>query len=219
MTHELIGHVKNQTLRIPLAQGVNPINRGVLLEHGHRSSLVSRSHAEIEVSGSAISIRDLGSRNGTLVNGQPVKGWQRLHAGDRVAVGDVELLLRRIGESGSIEPTFATWLSGADEVSATSVIDLREVQAADRSERMRTLSKAGELLVRADPLDETIAAFMDLVESEIAARRTCGSGWPGSTSRCWHRRTPCTRSLCSWAFSIRFAAGSSMPAPAMIPPS
>ncbi len=171
MIYELIGHLNEQTVRIPLVQGLNPINRGVLLEHGYQSSLVSRSHAEIDVTGNSISIRDLGSRNGTLVNGQPAKRWRRLQDGDRIAVGDVDLLLRTIKEDPSDEPALASWLSGADEVSATSVIDLREAQAADRPERMQTISKAGELLVRADPLEETIAAFMDLIESEIDARR------------------------------------------------
>lgn len=51
---------------------------------------VSRRHAVIEIFGGAMTLRDLGSRNGTSVNGHPVVGSVRLHPGDVVAFGSIE---------------------------------------------------------------------------------------------------------------------------------
>lgn len=50
---------------------------------------VSGRHAEIMVAGESCYLRDLGSTNGTVVNGKPVTEAQ-LRAGDRVRFGKVE---------------------------------------------------------------------------------------------------------------------------------
>lgn len=54
---------------------------------------VSREHAEIELSGSAFLIRDLGSTNGTMLNGRKLIAGEtcQLWSGDTVIVGKVEL--------------------------------------------------------------------------------------------------------------------------------
>src|SRR5687768_12275272 len=48
--------------------------------------MVSRKHAKISVSGGKITIEDLGSTNGTFVNGEKVK-QARLKEGDRILIG------------------------------------------------------------------------------------------------------------------------------------
>jgi pSer/pThr/pTyr-binding forkhead associated (FHA) protein len=49
---------------------------------------VSRRHARMELRGSAYAIQDLGSTNGTFVNGTRVSGTQVLNPGDTVAFGE-----------------------------------------------------------------------------------------------------------------------------------
>ena len=49
-------------------------------------SAVSRQHAAITMEGGAVFIEDLRSRNGTLVNGKPLAGRQRLENGDQVQI-------------------------------------------------------------------------------------------------------------------------------------
>ena len=56
---------------------------------------VSRKHAKIIVTAGAARVVDLGSRNGTLVNGERVVGSRLLASGDVVAVGSTTLVLRR----------------------------------------------------------------------------------------------------------------------------
>ena len=55
---------------------------------------VSRVHAAFERFGDAWCVRDLGSRNGTFVNGGRVIGEQALHSGDEILLGRLRLLFR-----------------------------------------------------------------------------------------------------------------------------
>jgi pSer/pThr/pTyr-binding forkhead associated (FHA) protein len=55
---------------------------------------VSRHHAEIRVEGPEIVLVDLGSTNGTFVNGQPVRRVT-LSDGARVTLGRSTLVFRR----------------------------------------------------------------------------------------------------------------------------
>jgi DNA-binding NtrC family response regulator len=57
---------------------------------------VSRRHARVRRDGSALVIEDLGSRNGTLLNGGRIVGAARLAAGDVIEVG--EQRFRYVGE-------------------------------------------------------------------------------------------------------------------------
>jgi pSer/pThr/pTyr-binding forkhead associated (FHA) protein len=58
-------------------------------------SSVSRVHALLERLSGGWAIRDLGSRNGTLVNGRRIWGECPLHSGDEIQIGAVRLTFRR----------------------------------------------------------------------------------------------------------------------------
>ncbi|PDW03871.1 clostripain-related cysteine peptidase [Candidatus Viridilinea mediisalina] len=66
----------------PLSLGRTPENVVVLA-----SGMASRRHAEIRAEGGAFVLYDLGSSNGTRVNGQPIQ-MQRLNPGDLFEIGD-----------------------------------------------------------------------------------------------------------------------------------
>ena len=59
----------------------------VVLDHPN----VSRRHAEFEVAGGTVVVRDLGGTNGTYVNGELLRGTQPLAPGDRINIGPFEL--------------------------------------------------------------------------------------------------------------------------------
>ena len=40
-------------------------------------------------------LEDLGSTNGTYLNGEPVRGPQPLHVGDKIRIGDSEFSFER----------------------------------------------------------------------------------------------------------------------------
>lgn len=56
---------------------------------------VSKQHARLEVVGSDIKVLDQGSRNGTLVNGRPVRE-AKLRNGDRITIGEFTLEVKKI---------------------------------------------------------------------------------------------------------------------------
>lgn len=75
------------------------LGRGASCDLTLDSLQVSRSHAAVRVDGDRCLLRDLGSTNGTHVNGEPVRGERELKAGDRIAVGDVEVTFCRVDAS------------------------------------------------------------------------------------------------------------------------
>jgi pSer/pThr/pTyr-binding forkhead associated (FHA) protein len=58
-------------------------------------STVSRRHAMLERVDSGWRIRDLGSSNGTFVNGVRVGAHMRVNRGDRITVGDAVLVVKQ----------------------------------------------------------------------------------------------------------------------------
>ena len=82
---------RDQGSRFQLEDAVHSIGR----THTHSIRLhdteVSRNHAELIRKGNAYAVRDLGSSNGTFVNGKVV-GEQDLNSGDQVQVGRTLLL-------------------------------------------------------------------------------------------------------------------------------
>jgi CheY-like chemotaxis protein len=78
---------------LPLIEGHQLVGRDAdcrfVLNHGS----VSRHHAAIEVRGIRARIRDLGSRNGTSVNGERLEDSRDLDIGDVITIGDEELVL------------------------------------------------------------------------------------------------------------------------------
>lgn len=59
--------------------------------------LTSRRHAAIDVADGTVTVEDLGSSNGTLVNGAPVTTRTPLRSGDVALIGDTELRLSSLG--------------------------------------------------------------------------------------------------------------------------
>jgi len=85
------------------------------------SPIVSRRHAELEVRDDTVRLRDLGSANGTAVNGQPITE-QALRDGDIIRIGDeqgnsVGLVFRR----PSAGPSTSTIQLGRKELGQATV--------------------------------------------------------------------------------------------------
>ena len=59
---------------------------------------VSRLHAVIERYPTGFCVRDLGSANGTFVNGEPVSGETRLRTGDELRLGNSRLTFFAVGD-------------------------------------------------------------------------------------------------------------------------
>ncbi|TQF74723.1 DUF2662 domain-containing protein [Rhodococcus spelaei] len=78
-----------------LREGRNVIGRGQEAQFRLPDTGVSRRHIEIRWDGQVAMLSDLGSTNGTTVNGAPVQDWQ-LADGDVIRAGHSEILVRII---------------------------------------------------------------------------------------------------------------------------
>ena len=78
--------------------------RGVLIGRSPSAAIrledptVSRVHARIERRDASVYVEDLGSRNGTLVNGKPIGREALLTPGDRVRIGSTDIVFVGVGE-------------------------------------------------------------------------------------------------------------------------
>ncbi|MBV8933749.1 MAG: FHA domain-containing protein, partial [Kutzneria sp.] len=79
-----------------LKQGGNVVGRGQDADFRLPDTGVSRRHLEITWDGQSAMLADLGSTNGSTVNGTPVQTWQ-LADGDVVRVGHSSLVFRMQG--------------------------------------------------------------------------------------------------------------------------
>jgi ABC transport system ATP-binding/permease protein len=88
---------------------------------------VSRRHAELVVEGRQVSVKDLGSANGTSVNGTPIDEKTILNAGDIVQFGVVEMMFETGGTSASgARPPVRRTASPAESPASRSPRRLRE---------------------------------------------------------------------------------------------
>ena len=94
---------------------------------------VSHRHASLAPVEGGITVEDLGSTNGTLVNGTRVTGSQELQAGDRVQVGATVLEVRASAPAESAP-------AGRQETAATQVVPPPRAAAGQATRRVsRTL--------------------------------------------------------------------------------
>jgi hypothetical protein len=71
------------------------LGRGDAADIRLEDAFASTRHARLVPQGDVIVLEDLGSTNGTYLNGEPLRGPQPLHAGDRIRIGDSEFTFER----------------------------------------------------------------------------------------------------------------------------
>lgn len=76
-----------------LQRGSNLLGRGQDAAFRLPDTGVSRQHADVHFDGREAMLTDLGSTNGTTVNGGPIQDWQ-LADGDVIRVGHSEITVR-----------------------------------------------------------------------------------------------------------------------------
>jgi len=97
MPFRLVGSAAGDPLRLLLGDGLFRLgaDSGCALCIGHPT--VSRHHADVEVAGRRVTIRDHGSRNGTWVDGCRVDSAV-LHPGAEICLGQVRLVLEEVAD-------------------------------------------------------------------------------------------------------------------------
>ena len=89
--------------RVPLSGAPIRIGRGSECELVLKDSRVSRRHARLHARGGVLVLTDLGSTNGTRVNGLRVTELV-LGAGDRIQIGDTSLVIEPVPAGAGARP-------------------------------------------------------------------------------------------------------------------
>ena len=144
---------------------------------------LSRFHAEIHRKGEDFSLTDLGSRNGTFLNGVRLQGSNRLKAGDRISLGETEIMFNAAAvPSVTMEDTSAptdTTSFPLEDILQPAGWEKPQVKTgpteelASATDAISILTNAGRELVRHRPLNEVFEVIMDLIFQAIPAERGC----------------------------------------------
>lgn len=78
-------------LELPLGDFI--VGRSTECQLSLDDPLVSRRHAVLRVRRDGVSVQDLGSRNGVIVNGAKISGERELTGGDKIAIGSQDMVL------------------------------------------------------------------------------------------------------------------------------
>jgi hypothetical protein len=143
---------------------------------------VSREHARLAVGETEAHIADMGSRNGTTVNGEPLTVERRLRSGDRIRLGDYEFVfMEDKSAAADVErPTLRTiscpdcgYLYPFDEQACPSCGKRRaHDREAPSPEAMRTspkLASTSSIRRRSNMIDEVINMALTMEHFDKAA--------------------------------------------------
>ncbi len=199
MGYQLVGTHGGKNQTFVLVPGTNLLGRASahadLVLH---SEAVSRLHAQIDVDGDRIEIRDRDSHNGTFVNGVRV-ATRRLGVGDSLRFGDVELTLLRekpddseeleTGKNASTNPldvpSLDSWDSGRSQPRFKTDSQLDSAQliwspqdtgvhhGSDKSGFLAALVDLAQFLVRDEGEEDVCASCLQRVAGLFDFRLAC----------------------------------------------
>ncbi len=132
---------------------------------------VSKDHAEIVLRAGQYYLRDLGSRNGTRVNGRDAREATLLEAGDQIEVGHVTLLVGGDEARPRLRLNEQTIAGTTLRLRANNILERRVQTGKDSARLVSLLAEASQQLVMPRPLRETCDELLQFVERAVPASR------------------------------------------------
>lgn len=137
---------------------------------------LSRKHLVFERSGRGWTVRDLGSTNGTFLNGAPLTEPRVLRAKDRVTAGELTVVFSDGGPAPAQTVVFVEKPTSATQETTMSETDsLHGVLSADGrpggSAHIEALIRAGRELAGHMPLDKLFDLILNLSVDSVGAAR------------------------------------------------
>jgi len=140
---------------------------------------VSRDHAEIEVTSdeNQIFLTDLGSHNGTLVDGERITGRVQIKLGNQIMFGHTQFKLAEADDSSSA-PVTPMKAMLADDVPKNSIfLSINEAlqplpaKVTERPELLPTLFDMAKMLVLPEPREVMLERSLGMIAKVIPAER------------------------------------------------
>jgi phosphoserine phosphatase RsbU/P len=143
---------------------------------------LSRQHLALTRTGDSWQVEDLGSKNGTVVNGKRIDRPTPFTEGDRISAGHLTIEFAEaalntantvvfVEQNEAFSNTSTTVVASLDAVLGPQTDELNKTHVMQGSPQMRALIRAGRELAGHRPLDELFNVIMDLsVEAVMAGR-------------------------------------------------
>lgn len=162
-----------ETQRHVFTTSVIRIGRSASNDVSLPDNLLSRHHAEIRQRPDGCFLADLDSRNGTQLNGVGVRGERRLEPGDRIRLGDFEIVFTpqpqpAEGDGAAEEAAFPAQQL-AREADTEPDLVVSEMQRQKRALSM--LTRAASALLAHRPVEEMFRFVLDRIFEAIPADR------------------------------------------------
>lgn len=180
MAHLSIKYSNGTSDRFPLARLRTTIGRSARSDVCIPDAFASRLHAEIRQEGDNYWLLDLGSANGTKLNGMTVTETQRLFPGGEIQIGETRLrfdndTLTPRTISARLIPDATDRLDPSNTISLpalkTPTAEILDSQLSSRSDLLGLISKVGVALLSSSGLDETLQQVASLVFDAVPAER------------------------------------------------
>ncbi|MGO9231120.1 MAG: SpoIIE family protein phosphatase [Bryobacteraceae bacterium] len=180
----LIQGPDGQTRTLPLTGSRMAVGRSSSVELSFPDDAgLSRQHFALEPAGDGWTVQDLGSKNGTFVNGIPLKARLALRPGDRITAGHLSIVFAADegapapgvvvfegGEGAAADsPTTSTLITSLGDANRTIVVE--PGGGAKPSAAMQALIHAGQELAENRPLAELFPLILDLSIQAVNAQR------------------------------------------------
>jgi pSer/pThr/pTyr-binding forkhead associated (FHA) protein len=148
----MIYRLRYQQHDFELSEGHFTIGRSTNCQLSLDDPLVSRLHARLSVTPEGVLVEDLGSRNGVRVNGDKLDQPRLLEHGDKVAIGNQEmvLLLRR-------------------EATADTIVQAPPTQRLHSFGLIATLADKALALGRGEEAERLLSAQLQQVQHDLGA--------------------------------------------------
>ena len=128
---------------------------------------LSRKHAEIVFASGEWIVRDCGSVNGTQLNGTKLNGTSVLHPGDRIVLGDTEVLF----EPDEEEPSHSQLIALDSNSHAKNLAMKAQEAQVDDSARAGVLSALALELIEDRPMNDLFEFILDRVNDLLKPSR------------------------------------------------
>jgi serine phosphatase RsbU (regulator of sigma subunit)/pSer/pThr/pTyr-binding forkhead associated (FHA) protein len=182
--HELvIRDLDGQTTTFPLDRERITLGRSSANELSYPDDIgLSRQHLALSGRDGKWTVEDLGSKNGTLLNGVRIEKKMPFQPGDRVSAGHLTIEFAGASHAGQETVVFVdnteqfsksatTVVASLDGVLGPQIDDPNKTTVMQGSPQMRALIRAGRELAGHRPLAELFPLIMDLsVEAVMAGR-------------------------------------------------
>jgi phosphoserine phosphatase RsbU/P len=158
--------------RVRLTSATTSIGRATECTIPVKDRYLSRKHAEIVSAGNGWVLKDCGSANGTYVNGERVDVQMTLRSGDRIRLGDTEIIFQSDQSTDRILSIAEGRVTPTISIPIHEIVEPTGATGEERLDRLRTLNAIAAEMIEEKSLDELFGFLLDRVMKHLRPSRS-----------------------------------------------